>query len=548
VHAVALTLACAVVIGSVTAQQSVPTPTQVRERSLMRRIERMALPSMPFRIGHTRVGVDGCLTVVLADIDQDGDLDLFTEPVANVPARQLRNDGNGRFTELTRTLMPTGIPSGFLEVSVVDLDGDGDLDWVGGIGTLGNLWPIRVLINHGSGQMVEETFHRVPQASNSFPFAHSPGLGVGDFDGDGDLDLVCSASRDGNYPRAFGLLRNDGTGHFTYDSTAIPETNQYFGEEYGKMNVADLDGDGDLDFLCGGFLPGGSVFINDGLGNFANETTARMGATAPNFLFIITELGDVDGDGDQDLAAAVMTTGRFERPRLLLNDGLGYFTDVTDTHMPQRGHGGSAMHFADFDDDGDLDLLSVKTPNIYIGYVGEHHVFLNDGTGHFTFDEHATIYGSYSNGFAHRVAIADLDGDGDLDAIEATSSAGPQPSRTIPVYFNTLRHVWAEGSPERGRPWRVTVAGEAGSQGLLLLSFAETRIPLPPLGRLGLDPTQLVIWQPGFTLLPNADTEVVVPIPNIPQLGQSSLYVQALLQEPTRGLRLTNTWVEEQIR
>ena len=116
-------------------------------------------------------------------------------------------------------------------------------------------------------------------------------MAMGDVDGDGDLDLVFASS-----PRDL-LYLNDGKGAFM-DVTAA---SMPLGSDARFLFLQDLDGDGDLDLLAlsdGG--PGRSLYLylNDGSGAFTDGTASRL----PSPSLFGLAVGDVDGDGDLDMA------------------------------------------------------------------------------------------------------------------------------------------------------------------------------------------------------------------------------------------------------
>jgi hypothetical protein len=123
--------------------------------------------------------------------------------------------------------------------------------------------------------------------------------------------------------------------------------------------------------------------------------------------------GDVDGDGDLDLA--VGTDGQC---RLLLGDGRGRFTDATPGRLPQRFQYCLDVVLFDCDGDGDLDL-----------YCANHHqdwLYRNDGTGTFSDITAAALPIDTTN--EYRVLAVDVDGDGDRDLV-----ACPQQLTTFPL-------------------------------------------------------------------------------------------------------------------
>lgn len=222
------------------------------------------------------------------------------------------------------------------------------------------------------------------------------GLGVSfspelaDLDGDDDLDLFIA-----NYWTACKVWMNDGTGHFT-------DSGQNFGTTSGHgVALGDLDGDDDMDaFLV--FLEGsGWVLLNDGTGQFS-DTGQRLGSAADHQGLVW--LADVDGD--EDLDAAVLN---YHNPnRIWFNDGAGVFSAG-----PSLGDTTSeAMALDDLDSDADIDVFMMSA-------VGST-VWLNDGAGNFT-DTGQRL--GYTDGWGD-VEVGDLDGDSDLDALVTNSTHG----------------------------------------------------------------------------------------------------------------------------
>ena len=92
--------------------------------------------------------------------------------------------------------------------------------------------------------------------------------------------------------------------------------------------LGDVDGNGDLDLVLGNGGQQNRLYLNDGTGTFADATATRM---PPDSDFSkAVALGDVDGDGDNDLVFG--NSG--QQNRLYLNDGTGRFTDATAARMP----------------------------------------------------------------------------------------------------------------------------------------------------------------------------------------------------------------------
>ena len=86
------------------------------------------------------------------------------------------------------------------------------------------------------------------------------------------------------------------------------------------------------------------------------------------------EAADIDGDGDPDIIIA----NEFQPNVILINDGSGRFTNESAKRIPQPVHDSEDIAVADFDGDGDLDIVFVSEDDFV------HEYYLNDGTGIFS--------------------------------------------------------------------------------------------------------------------------------------------------------------------
>jgi hypothetical protein len=318
--------------------------------------------------------VTGLSDIGLADADGDGDLDLFASTTQGV-YRYSKNDGVGGFTpyQLVNDVGDDGY-----QVDLADLDGDGDIDLLGGGGSPGlSLW----WANDGSGWFGTAQTIAAPAQDwrdNS----------VGDMDGDGDPDVLVAMALTEIYAPFW--CENDGTGHFPVQH---PVTNATL----GNPGLADMDTDGDLDVVEEYRMV--SWFANDGAGNLGHRTVIAPEFNNPHELFAV----DLDGDNDLDIVANC--NGYNTRIVSYMNEGSGNFglqRIVVDTMRMN-----SPLVMKDLDSDGDLDIWANGEA------VSE--TFANDGSGQFTPMQTipgGTIYG-------RNVDFADLDGDGDDDAVYA---------------------------------------------------------------------------------------------------------------------------------
>jgi hypothetical protein len=138
----------------------------------------------------------------------------------------------------------------------------------------------------------------------------------------------------------------------------------------------------------------------------------------------VSALGDVDGDGDNDLDAFATNYGSGNM--VWLNDGAALF----DSAGPFFGGSSQKIALRDLDGDGDLDACTTHLDN-------GNNVWVNDGTG--TFTSAGPLLGSGGN---LSVSLGNLDGDGDLDAVIGGSYYyGPGPRCTS---TQQSRQEWTE--------------------------------------------------------------------------------------------------------
>jgi len=207
------------------------------------------------------------------------------------------------------------------------------------------------------------------------PFWEGRGISASDFDRDGDIDLAVASTERGLY-----LYANDGSGHFTRVEFPLGDL-----EELPIFNAGfvDVDNDGWPDLFLTTYQAGNLILKNnEGRFDAANRTEVKNRDDA--ILTISASFGDIDKDGDLDLAVGNYATGWYRRipgeearNRIIFNEG-GALTGEKFEELPGLPGDTLTILLTDIDMDGNLDLLEgndFEIPDFFS---------LGDGTGGFT--------------------------------------------------------------------------------------------------------------------------------------------------------------------
>lgn len=393
--------------------------------------------------------------VAMFDYDNDGKLDLYFATMtflplgtaATGPNRLYRGLGGGRFEDASKT---SGLAyQGFCHGIVVgDIDNDGDQDVF-----LCNYGPNVLYLNNGDGRFTD-----ISESAGVHRPGWSSGGAFLDYDNDGDLDLYvanygswklpeddvyCDAPpfplmknpppRQRIYcspktipPARHTLYRNNGDRTFT-DVTESAGVGRTDGRGLGVV-AADLNNDGRIDLYVANDMCPNFVFLNQGDGTFQDVTETSGGGYGPDGLMragMGVDAEDVNGDGLPDI---LVTNFWNEALALFINLGGGLFEDRARTsglfHDSVLWVGWGCT-LSDFDNDGlpdlfvtnghvddNLERLGLDTP-----YAEPALVHRNQGQSRFELATRKA--GAYfdSDHVGRGLAYGDLDDDGDIDLV-----------------------------------------------------------------------------------------------------------------------------------
>jgi len=404
--------------------------------------------------------------VALFDYDNDGDLDIFftngggledpmppgTKVDKSDPKywnRLYRNDGNGKFTDVTEKAGLTGIGTGYgMGVAVGDYDNDGFQDLY--LTTYGSNVLYR---NRGDG-----TFENVTAKAGVAASGWSTSAGFFDYNNDGKLDLFvcryldwsfeknihCGEKKPGyrsychpdNFKGAANLLfRNNGDGTFSDVSEEAGVANPN-GKGLG-VAFADYDGDGYTDIYVANDSMMCFLYHNKGNGTF-EEVALTAGAgyneDGKPFAGMGVDFADYDNDGRPDIFVTNLSQEMYALYKNIGGGSFQYATNRTGVGHATLPYSGWSTKFIDYDNDGWKDLfvtqghvmdtIGLTAPNLK--YL-EPPLLLRNNQGSFVRVSPAEAGSAFDSAKAGRgAAFGDLDNDGSIDVV--ISNIGQPPT------------------------------------------------------------------------------------------------------------------------
>ncbi len=391
--------------------------------------------------------------VVIEDFDRDGRLDILSSSMdPESPLALFHNRGDGTFENVAGAA-GLDVQLGGLNCNAADYNNDGNMDILvmrgGWLVVTGGRVRQSLLRNNGDG-----TFTDVTRSAGLAEPAYESQVGVwGDFDNDGDLDLFCGNESLGEYipwgsancPSQF--YSNNGDGTFTEGAKRAGLLNYAWCK---GAAAGDFDNDGNLDLYVSNYAEKNlefghnRLYHNNGDGTFT-DVAEELGVTGPMRSFA-TWFFDFDNDGWLDLfvcpfGATLEDTVRDYRsqphvgelPKLYRNlEGKG-FADVTESMHLNHPYMAMGASFGDLDNDGWLDIyLGTGSPD-FTHLIPN--VMLRNNAGR-DFDD-VTFAGGFGHlQKGHGIAFVDLDEDGDQDIYADLGGAYPGDQYTNAFFLN----------------------------------------------------------------------------------------------------------------
>ncbi|MDN3723834.1 T9SS type A sorting domain-containing protein [Aequorivita sp. SDUM287046] len=340
-------------------------------------------------------GTNNPQSVIAADLDNDGDLDMISSSLGDSKIAWYKNT-NGSFG--TQQIITENANRAY-QVIALDIDNDGDEDLVNAT-YYGIFW-----YENTDGQGNFATAQPVSPA-----VVKARDIDAKDMDGDGDLDII-SSSGSTNSISWFENMDGQGTfaeEHFITTDTAL----------YQKIDVADLDGDGDMDILASDYTNDDVGWFKNinGQGDFGPKQVITSDVQRPQGI----SAADLDGDGDLDV---ISTSQLFDHKLVWFENLNGQGNFGPQRFVNPDVYGQFLVTTADLDNDGDLDVISGGSAQGIIYWYKN-----VDGLGNFGPKQQITDQIEYLSD----LNLADLDNDGDMDLMSASAT-----DDKIAYYLNT---------------------------------------------------------------------------------------------------------------
>jgi hypothetical protein len=340
-------------------------------------------------------------SIVTVDLDGDGDLDVVSTTGGWTIAWHENTDGAGTFG--SQNVISTSVTT-CRQVYSADLDGDGDPDVLSADSVDDTIAWYENRLNDGINNDFNPTQQVISSAADG-----AWSVFAADLDGDGDQDVL-SASYDDDTIAWYENRLNDGVNNDFNPTQQVISTTAV---EAASVFAGDLDGDGDQDVLSASYGDDTIAWyenrLNDGINNDFNPTQQVISTTADGASSV--HAADVDGDGDLDVLSASNTDDTIAWYENRLNDGINNDFNPIEKVISTTADLPTSVSAADVDGDGDLDVLSSSRIDDKIAWYEN-----TTGTGIFSTEKVINAFAVE----AKCVTTGDVDGDGDLDVLSSS--------------------------------------------------------------------------------------------------------------------------------
>jgi hypothetical protein len=338
-------------------------------------------------------------------------------------------------------------------MSVADLDGNGRNDFMGG-GFYNGVYIFKSNADNSSYSSDVELDESI----------YVQGMCAFDVNNDGATDLfVCGDNEISE------VLINDGNGNLSSSGSGLVPATDTPSDNSGNYGAcfSDIDNNGHADLYIAKCRQGVTddtsplrinlLYMNDGADTWTSEGVDRGLSTGAQSW--CADFGDLDNDGDMD----VFVANHDELSDVYLNDGSGFFTEVSTSTGIEAGVQFTPIQssWVDFDNDGFVDLIVTGIP-------GQHIIAMNNGDGTFEIEE--DLFGNFP---VNSYALGDLNDDGFVDVYHSANGYGGWGNENFSdrLYLNQGNsnnfikvHLTGVESNLNGIGARVTAIGPWGTQ------------------------------------------------------------------------------------
>ena len=280
-------------------------------------------------------GADGLFSVIIEDVDKDGDLDIISASYLDDKIAWYENDGNIIPTFSTHVVSTAA--NGAVLVVAGDLDSDGDIDI------------ISACYDNNSIVWYENDGNTIPTFSSHVVSTNVNGavsVDLGDIDSDGDIDIISAGFKD----NAIYWHQNDGKPNPSFSFKVVSKTPI----EVRSISIGDFNQDGNLD-ISSASVKEDEIAIYKNSGTLDPLFTKEIVSNNADGAYYIYS-SDINGDGHEDLVSASIYDDKIAWYE---NDGsaIPKFTEHT---ISTSADAARSVHSGDLDNDGDIDIVSAS--------------------------------------------------------------------------------------------------------------------------------------------------------------------------------------------